>query len=344
MEKRIILSIIIPMYNSGAFIKSCIESIKRIKSNKIECIIVNDGSTDDSIKIVEEIKDERMIVVDKTNGGVSTARNLGVEYAKGDFITFIDSDDVVDSDKLQYVVEGLTGEYDLIYYSRDYTDTDMQPEVLVNGVFGIGDTVPVNGSAPHSKIFKRVFLEQNNIRFNSKVVYGEDALYILECLCSGAKISYDNTSWYIQREVNEVSITKKYDDRWFESNMVFLKESKRILENSDVSLTSEKIDIYIANALFNSIYLYLFFINKINNLQLQKEKLFLLNSKEFRKIIKNYNKNLIVLCKVKKPKNIIVGLILKKKLRIAMIIYKLFYWLKQYNFFGEKNSYTERLI
>ena len=92
------LSIIIPVYNAEKYLKECINSVLRQKLEDYEVILVDDGSTDSSLKICRsyESKNSRIKVLHQTNQGVSSARNSGIKQANGDWLTFIDSDDVID--------------------------------------------------------------------------------------------------------------------------------------------------------------------------------------------------------------------------------------------------------
>ena len=91
-----LVSIVVPCYNSAKTLKTTLETILAQSYSDIEVIIVSDGSTDDTVKIAKAIKDPRVKVIEKENGGVSTSRNAGIDVAKGEFIMFIDSDDRID--------------------------------------------------------------------------------------------------------------------------------------------------------------------------------------------------------------------------------------------------------
>jgi len=98
MEDNKTLSIIVPVYNSGQFLEKCVNSLINQTVKDIEIILVNDGSSDNSLEICKNFaeKDERIRVFDQPNSGQSKARNVGLDHAKGRFITFVDSDDWVD--------------------------------------------------------------------------------------------------------------------------------------------------------------------------------------------------------------------------------------------------------
>ena len=100
------VSIIVPVYNAEKTIERCIKSILKQTYNNIEIIIVNDGSTDNSLHICYELSklDKRIIVIDTVNKGVSVARNIGIEKAKGDYIAFVDADDYVKENMYEKMV------------------------------------------------------------------------------------------------------------------------------------------------------------------------------------------------------------------------------------------------
>ena len=92
------LSVIVPVYNVENYVSECIESIVSQTLKEIEIIVINDGCTDNSIENIKKIKDKRIMIVDKENGGLSSARNRGIKEAKGEYIIFIDSDDFLKYD------------------------------------------------------------------------------------------------------------------------------------------------------------------------------------------------------------------------------------------------------
>ncbi|MDV4357675.1 glycosyltransferase, partial [Enterococcus faecium] len=94
------ISIIVPVYNVEKYLKKCVDSILGQTFTDFELLLIDDGSTDNSGSICDELAktDNRIKVIHKENGGLSDARNIGIEVAKGDFIGFIDSDDYIDED------------------------------------------------------------------------------------------------------------------------------------------------------------------------------------------------------------------------------------------------------
>lgn len=105
-HENISVSVIVPVYNVAPYLLKCIESILHQSHKNIEVILVDDGSTDDSGKICDdyEEKDNRISVIHKRNAGVSVARNTGIDAAKGEWICFVDGDDYVMQDYVEYLL------------------------------------------------------------------------------------------------------------------------------------------------------------------------------------------------------------------------------------------------
>ena len=109
VDKNPLISIVVPIYNVEKYLTKCLESILNQTYKNIEIILVNDGSTDNSKKICEEYikKDSRIILINKKNGGLSDARNKGIDKSTGEYITFIDSDDYIELDYIMSLYKGI---------------------------------------------------------------------------------------------------------------------------------------------------------------------------------------------------------------------------------------------
>ena len=112
------ISIIVPVYNSEKYLGACIDSILAQSYRDFELILVDDGSRDSSPRICDDYaqKDSRVKVIHKANGGVSAARNDGLDIAKGEYVTFIDSDDWVEGEYLETLSK--FGKYDIVFFSH----------------------------------------------------------------------------------------------------------------------------------------------------------------------------------------------------------------------------------
>ena len=103
MNDQILISIIVPIYNADKYLLTCIESILNQTYRRFELLLINDGSSDNSMNICELYleKDQRVKLFHNNNSGVSSARNLGLHYAEGDWITCVDADEWIDSNALE---------------------------------------------------------------------------------------------------------------------------------------------------------------------------------------------------------------------------------------------------
>ena len=103
------ITIVVPIYNAEKYLERCIKSILDQTYENLEIILVNDGSTDKSLEICEKFKaeDNRIIIINKENGGVSSARNKGIDAATGKFIIFIDADDYIEKEMFEVLEEDL---------------------------------------------------------------------------------------------------------------------------------------------------------------------------------------------------------------------------------------------
>ena len=99
-----LISIIIPTFNNEKQIKTCIDSVLKQTYELLEIIIINDGSTDNTLDILQKYDDKRIIIYTTKNGGVSKARNIGLEKANGDYIGFVDADDRIDYEMFENII------------------------------------------------------------------------------------------------------------------------------------------------------------------------------------------------------------------------------------------------
>src|SRR3989344_4490948 len=101
------VSVIIPIYNSENYLQKCVESVIKQSYAKIEILLINDGSTDNSGKLCDAyaFQDRRILVIHKKNGGPSDARNIGIENSKGELIFFIDADDFIENNAIELLME-----------------------------------------------------------------------------------------------------------------------------------------------------------------------------------------------------------------------------------------------
>lgn len=169
MKEDIKVSIIIPVYGVEKYISQCLESVINQSYENIEIIVVNDGTKDNSMKIVEEyLLDERIKIINKENGGLASARNRGIEEATGEYIYFLDSDDWIEVNTIEVLVEE-SNNLDIIYSNFWYFDEKNQKKrknkekiksnMSMTGEYLLGYSTEI---MVWNKIYKKVFLKKNN--------------------------------------------------------------------------------------------------------------------------------------------------------------------------------------
>lgn len=211
------LSIVVPIYNVEQYLRECLESLYKI--NKIDCeiILVNDGSKDNSREIMEEFYNlypDKTVIVDKKNGGLSSARNAGMRVAKGDYISFIDSDDFIDVDEyIKFFLEGEEEKLDVIvgnmrYYTPEKTGAPLFRSDLVKNsgiVTGIEffwelfEQPKCFREEVVDDIYKREFLIKNNLWFNEEIVH-EDSEFTPMVYIKAQRVKYIDRAFYFYRQ------------------------------------------------------------------------------------------------------------------------------------------------
>lgn len=219
---KIYISVIIPIYDSEKYLKKCLDSIVNQTLQEIEIILINDGSTDNSSKIMKEYSeiDKRIILIDKENGGVSSARNNGLELANGEYITFVDSDDwceltmldemykiatinSVDFISSGYIVESFTGKC-----IRNITTNKQMIGKNNDNISNILSNIELGYSV--GKLYKRSILNKNNIRFDESISFAEDAIFIREYILNINSIAEVGEANYHYVRANMESLSTKY--------------------------------------------------------------------------------------------------------------------------------------
>lgn len=149
------VSIIVPVYNVEKYLERCLESLINQTYKNIEIIIINDGSTDNSLRILKEYEriDSRIKLIDKNNEGLSQTRNVGINISTGEYITFVDSDDWIELDflkKMINLIEESNGDVAICSYVREYN------EKAINKDLGFGDIVIFDKDEVKSKLYRRM--------------------------------------------------------------------------------------------------------------------------------------------------------------------------------------------
>lgn len=189
-----LVSIVVPVYNTEAYLPRCLDSIRRQTWPSIEVWLVNDGSTDGSLTLCRETAaaDSRFHVIDKPNSGVSDSRNAGLNAAAGKYLQFVDSDDYLTfnaTETLVHTAESTGADLIVAHFYRDFEDRQVhQGHILDERVMTRAEYAEEMMKAPSNfyygvlwnKLYRRSIVEANHLRFQRELSWCEDFLFNLE--------------------------------------------------------------------------------------------------------------------------------------------------------------------
>lgn len=209
------VSLIVPIYNSQNYLEKCIKSLISQTLKDIQIILINDGSTDNSEKIIKSFDDERIVYISKNNEGIGKTRNLGIDKATGEFLAFVDSDDYLNEHFCEYMYQkAVNDDCDLVVCDffedrntlvgikfKDFKDTNLRetPELINNINLG-----------PCNKLYKKSLFDDKSNRFEENLKY-EDAPFVVKMLLSANKIGKvnDYLTYYVIHSNSETTIRDK---------------------------------------------------------------------------------------------------------------------------------------
>lgn len=226
-----LISVIIPVYNDEKYLSKCLFSIANQSYNNIEAIVVDDGSTDNSVQICDYFKqiDKRFKVIHKLNSGVSDSRNIGLDVATGDYICFVDSDDWIEKDYFELIVPILSSrKYSIVFNSLTKDDfsyfgksKDFSKIIKNSFEMSMQDTLLnlFNATFIHWGVVATFFKLDciKKIRFNKNICFGEDLDFKYNSIINNKLFYYSvvNKYHYVCRKDSSVmsySILKRCDD------------------------------------------------------------------------------------------------------------------------------------
>lgn len=240
MEYKHKISVVMPVYNVEKYIKQSIQSVLNQTYKQLEIILVDDGSKDTSGNICDEYakKDNRIKVIHKENGGLSSARNVGIDNATGKYIMFIDSDDFFENNSCELLYNEIVSK-DADYVIGNYIYTTYEGKRWDNPMFNVYDSCKVSikdyrksffvmNSTVWNKIFKRDFIEKHKLRFVEGAL-AEDAIFSTFCYTHTDKGYYINDIIYNYRQNKEnLSISTSCNKQYFSK----LNESYKLIFNN----------------------------------------------------------------------------------------------------------------
>lgn len=252
------VSIIVPVYNAEVYLHKCINALLSQSFEDFELILVNDGSKDKSGAICDEFSanDNRIKVIHKENGGVSTARNCGLDNATGKYIMFCDSDDFIKQDFCAPLVNLANGNEDCLVLAgitelRDNADEkdNLCPAFPEGAKITLSNKefydlfVKLNLSAPfllmhmpYNKLFSRRIIEENHLRFDTSIHYNEDFIFNLLYLDKVSSVKIHNKSIYNYYTDAPGSLCKRY----FEDIINMFRAKEDVLKSVILDKATDK--------------------------------------------------------------------------------------------------------
>lgn len=236
----ILISVVVPVFNAEHFLTECIESIVNQTYKYLEIILVNDGSTDDSLKICNQFaqKDKRVTVINQQNKGVVLARKQGVKNAHGKYIAFIDSDDYIALEYMETMLNNI-GDADLATSSL-IMDNRVWEDAIYEGTYDISKTTEVlrnliykeggtcNGLVTNmtNKLFKTDIAKKVINLVDEKVYYGEDAEFVYKYILNCKSVVITKYKGYFYRKNNSSITHVVHDDFLISVNRMYLSLKK----------------------------------------------------------------------------------------------------------------------
>lgn len=332
------VSVIIPVYNSKLYIKKCIESILMQDLREFEVIIIDDGSNDGSGLICDKLalKDKRIQVVHKKNGGICEARNYGLKLAKGEYISFVDHDDIVrqgflgdnyniakkynaDIVKFGRCAYWIKNEKIFSENKRVFNFEILNREKIKNKFlflrFNDSFTCVWDG------IFKREFLQKNNIVFNTFYKKGgEDIEFCSRCFVKANKVVFNDKIFYEHFIRLGYSTSTKFDEERLKRNDLLTDNLLYCMDDLNIKKNEE---LYVFNLIKENVYSSIYYLIN-NNLEFNKVENHL--NKIYNKYIEDDVK-IKINCNLLKVR-LITWLFLKKKYKLLYVLIK---WYKKWN-------------
>jgi glycosyltransferase involved in cell wall biosynthesis len=243
-----LVSVIVPVYNTSNRLWRCVNSLLSQEHSQLQIILVDDGSSDGSGDLCDDFAriDTRITVLHQSNGGSSSARNAGLQLARGEYIGFVDSDDWIENSAIRHLLECMS-QSDLVVcgvtidYAHPRSSYQVKPvldEGLGRGpiVHALDDIGLLN--YVWNKLYRRDNIERHGVRFRIGATTGEDLLFNCEYLRMTSSIStLSDTPYHYMRE-DQQGIAGRYDPNLMEK--VVLSNSARTALYQDLSLTSSK--------------------------------------------------------------------------------------------------------
>ncbi|MEG2776782.1 MAG: glycosyltransferase family 2 protein [Cellulosilyticaceae bacterium] len=239
---KVLVSIIVPIYNAHKYLDKCLKSLQHQSEKHFEVIMIDDGSTDNSVEIGQRytIADKRFKLIQQINSGPSTARNKGIEYSRGEYIVFLDADDYIEQNMLEVLLRKAQhtkadivtcGYKEIGTHKRTLWVNDFK-ECL--NIKSLEDYIKIilltTGGVIWGKIFRANIIKDNGIRFDARFKMCEDQLFNIKSFCYAQKIISINEYLYCYRRDNINSLSNNGYINNLQNQLAIQQEIEQVLE------------------------------------------------------------------------------------------------------------------
>mgnify|MGYP002566539081 FL=1 len=263
------ISVIIPVYNTEKYLEKCLDSIINQTYQDFEIVIINDGSIDNSQNIIEKYLDKyqnKIKCINKENGGLSSARNYGIEIARGDYIIFVDSDDYIKKDLFEQLLPYIQKDIDLVKYklikvSEEYKELERVDGPSFDEVTGeegfnklVFNDVLLEPACLY--LYKRDIFIKNNLRFLENTYHEDFGLVPIILLYTNSIVSINFYGYYYLQANNSITRNEDYTKTIKRANdlLIHYDNMKKAIENLNIKQkTKENMYLYYTNAIFDNL-------------------------------------------------------------------------------------------
>lgn len=333
------VSIVVPVYQVEKYLRQCVDSILGQTFADFELLLIDDGSTDGSGLICDHYAqiDERVRVIHKRNEGVSAARNIGLEICRGEYITFVDSDDTVDSDLLENAVNSMLNVQTDLIISGLYMET--WKNGIIDRTVRYGITTAQNYTirellenmniaypqicicGPCCKLYKREIIQKNSIRFVEFLNYGEDTYFNLAYFACCKKVFFSQVCCYHYRRVNEESLFGRFHRDTYEVHkMVYSQMRALMIANNCCEEAMNRFEVLYFSLLVGGVHEYYRFIERTTDIECLRQIMKVAKDPHIAKVKLKYVQGL--------KNKILLVLFKSKSYRVIAFVFKLKYGLR----------------
>ena len=310
-NKEIRISLIVPVYNGEKTIARCIDSILVQSLDNLELIVIDDGSTDRTGDICRSYDDARLVYRRKENGGVSTARNLGISMARGHYVGFVDADDYITPDMCEKMYQAgveanadiCVCDYEIVFSEtkkETYTDLlrgglfdkqQIQQEVLSKflGHIDANGNIAKFDWAIIRRIFRKDFLTQNSLLFDETLSNSEDCLFAyLATNWADSMVYLKDQRLYINIR-NAQSMTRRYLEDYWQQRCRIIDELKEIIDRNTPAWETESFPLFVMRCVRPSFINIAYGFSKVSPIHSLKEFRMIVHDSRVRKMCNALN-------------------------------------------------------